>query len=511
MNAMNKLVGLATCAALCLALTPARGEDLAAKSTRGKELMAAGKYQEAIPVYQDLVKVLPGNPGPIMNLGLALHMSGREQEAAAQFQAVIKIAPNHIPAHLFLGVSCFAMQKPELAVRPLQTVLRAEPKNLDARLILAQALFALSRYESAAQQFRKLAELDPQNPKAWNGLGLSYESLATRNFEALEKTGLGSAYWLFLVAETRATVGLYTSSFYLYREAQEKMPGLRGIHQGVAQVYKMIGQPQWAAAEAAKEQNLPALACGDGAAAPPGRALSRKLECAFFSGRYEQVVAATAGMTTREAYFWRTRAYNELARQAFASLAQIPFSAEVHELLGTILFNRKKYSESVQEWQEALKLAPENRYYQERLAIALSSSRDYESARPMLENLIRQSPDSVQLNYWLGYTLLSLLETERAVPYLEKAVAADPSVPAGHQQLASAYMQTNQAEKAIPHLKITLLADDDGSVHYQLARAYRMVRQPVLANEMLKKFREIEKPSGGGRKGAEQRLEIGPP
>ena len=300
MIAMKKLAGLATCAALCLALTPARGEDLAEKSTRGKELMAAGKFEDAIPIYRELVKALPGNPGPVMNLGLALHMSGREQEAATQFRTVIKLAPDYIPAHLFLGVTYFAMKKPELAVAPLQAVLRAEPQNLDARLILAQALFALARYESAAQQFRKLAELDPENPKAWNGLGLSYESLATRNFEALEKTGLGSPYWLFLVAETRATVGLYTSSFYLYREAQEKMPGLRGIHMGVAEVYRMIGQPQWAAVEAAKEQNLPALACGEGAAATPGaadqritpqraapgRALSRRLECAFLSGRY---------------------------------------------------------------------------------------------------------------------------------------------------------------------------------------------------------------------------------
>jgi tetratricopeptide (TPR) repeat protein len=523
MNAMKRLPRLALCAAIFTALACARAQDLAEISARGKELMAAGKYEEAIPIYRELVKALPGNPGPVMNLGLALHMSRHEQEAATQFQTVIRLAPDHIPAHLFLGVTYFAMKKPELAVRPLQTVLRAEPKNLDARLILAQALFALSRYESAAQQFKKLTELDPQNPKAWNGLGLSYESLATRNFETLEKIGMGSPYWLFLFAETRATVGLYTSSFHLYREAEEKMPGLRGLHKGVAEVYRMIGQPQWAAIEAAKEQSLPPLACGGAVnAAPPGSPqkgapppaaagrLTGKAECEFWAGRYLEAIAATAGRTTVEACFWRVRAYNELARQAFSSLAQIPNSAEVHELLATILFNRKQYPESVTEWQQALKLAPENRYYQERLAIALSSSRDYEKALPLLEGLIQRSPDSVQLNFWLGYTLLSLLETERAVPYLEKAVAIDPSIPAGHKQLASAYIQIGQPEKAVPHLKKALPADDDGSVHYQLSRAYRMVRQPVLASEMLNKFREIEKSPEGGKKGFE-RLEITAP
>lgn len=136
---------------------------------------------------------------------------------------------------------------------------------------------------------------------------------------------------------------------------------------------------------------------------------------------------------------------------------------------------------------------------------------DFESARGILEDLIVRSPDSLELNYWLGYTLLSLLETEKALPFLEKAVAADPSIPAGHKQLASAYLQVGQAAKAIPHLKAAMSADDDGSVHYQLARAYRMLGQPILAKEMLKRFREIESPSGTGKKGSEQRLEITAP
>jgi predicted Zn-dependent protease len=43
--------------------------------------MAAGRYAEAVPVYRDLVKAVPGNPGLVLNLGMALHLAGQDQEA----------------------------------------------------------------------------------------------------------------------------------------------------------------------------------------------------------------------------------------------------------------------------------------------------------------------------------------------------------------------------------------------------------------------------------------------
>src|SRR5437879_11116806 len=64
-----------------LSLAYGQTDDLALKSKRGKDLMAAGRFEEAIPVYRELVKDLPDNPGPLMNLGMALHMAGHERRS----------------------------------------------------------------------------------------------------------------------------------------------------------------------------------------------------------------------------------------------------------------------------------------------------------------------------------------------------------------------------------------------------------------------------------------------
>ena len=49
----------------------AQPNELAFQSQRAKQLMAAGRFSEAIPIYQALVIALPGNPGLILNLGMA--------------------------------------------------------------------------------------------------------------------------------------------------------------------------------------------------------------------------------------------------------------------------------------------------------------------------------------------------------------------------------------------------------------------------------------------------------
>src|SRR5712664_3569275 len=83
---------------LVAALACAQPEDLSKKSERGKELMAAGRFAEAVPIYEEMCRALPNNAGLRLNLGLALRMSGRQRDAIPIFQTVLKLEPNSLPA-----------------------------------------------------------------------------------------------------------------------------------------------------------------------------------------------------------------------------------------------------------------------------------------------------------------------------------------------------------------------------------------------------------------------------
>jgi len=136
-------------------------EDLPAISQRAKSLMAEGRFKEAIPLYKQLVAALPGNPGLLLNLGMAEHMAGDERAAIPIFESVLKTQPKLLPALLSLGAARLALREPALAVAPLQKAVDADPANPDARGMLADALNGAGQFDAAAAQYRKLTDLAP--------------------------------------------------------------------------------------------------------------------------------------------------------------------------------------------------------------------------------------------------------------------------------------------------------------------------------------------------------------
>jgi predicted Zn-dependent protease len=378
-------------------------------------------------------------------------------------------------------------------------VLSLEPDQPQARQMLAGALLSLGRPDEAAAEYRKLTVADPENAQGWYGLGRSYESLSGRGFDNLQKTAPQSAYLLSLLAETRLREQQLSSAFFLYRRALERMPTLRGLHKGVAEVYRQAGHPDWSEIEEAKESQLPPPDCH-----------AEKLECQFSAGQFDELTAA-ARQTNAESFYWQSRAYNELALHAFARLGQLPPSAELHELKAHIYNSQKKYSEAASEWREALKLSPADMQIKKDLAISLKLGQDYEVALPLLQELLREQPTSAELNFLVGDTLLDRERAEEALPLLQRAVARDPKSLAAHKSLARAELAAGKPVQAIPHLKLALPTDEDGTLHYQLAQAYRASGQTELAKKALQEYQQIQSSAAAARESARQETEITPP
>jgi tetratricopeptide (TPR) repeat protein len=478
----------------------AQSPDLAEKSHRAKDLMAAERFEEAIPIYRELVRALPNNPGLVMNLGLALNYSGHKREAVGEFERVLELDPTNGTALLFLGTTYLDLGETAKALNPLEKLVKAQPENPDAQEGLAEACLALKKFERAAEGFQRLSQLDPGNPKIWYGLGLTYDGLAQQSFDGLANLAPGSAYWLDLVAESRLDVQQLFGAFYLYRQAQEKMPSLRGVHAALADIYRKTGHADWGAIEDEKERQLP----------PPDCAHDT-LECNFQAGKYHELIARARRQTTPESYYWRTHAYNRLALDAYTRLAQLPSSAPVQVLLAKLDSKRRQYVEAVKHWEEALKFSPADPYIKEQLAISLFQTADLEHARELFHELLKSDPESPELNYYLGDILLKSQKPAEGLPFLAKAIRLDPGLLPAHASLARTYLALGQADKAIPHLKIALSIDEDGSMHYQLGRAYQARGQLELARQTLKQYQEIYSKQEAEKQSLNREIQITPP
>ncbi|HME01025.1 MAG TPA: tetratricopeptide repeat protein [Terriglobia bacterium] len=473
---------------------------LAEKAQHAKELMAAGRAGEAVPIYTELVKSIPNNPGLILNLGLALDLSGRKRDAIRQYEAVLKIDANSFPALLLAGTAYMDLGEPPKALAPLEKAVKLQPGNFDAQAMLAEAELGLDRFAEAVRSFQELSAEDPSNAKMWYGLGSSYEGLAQQSFDQLATVAPGSAYWLDLVAESRLETKQDYSAFYFYHQALAKMASMRGVHAALADVYRDTGHPEWASVEVEKERQLP----------PPDCAAQR-LECDFQAGNFVNIVQATERSSTPEAYYWRTRACNKLALDAYFRLGQLPASVETHELKAKIESKRRQYAEAAKEWRAALGLSPGNRHFQKELAIALYRSGDLQGAETLFQDLLQREPEATDLNFFLGDTILNSQKPAEAVAYLEKAVKNDPKLLPAQRSLGLAYMQIGRAGEAIPHLKNALSVDEDGSVHYQLGRAYQAQGERELARVMLEQYQEMHRAQEAENKAVERDVAITPP
>jgi tetratricopeptide (TPR) repeat protein len=466
-------------------LVLAQNEALVEKSEQAKQLMASGKFEAAIPIYRDLVKALPRETGLLLNLALAQHMAGHDAEAIPNLEAVVRLQPSALPALLSLGSARLALGQPQQAIAPLEKAVAVDPANHDARGMLAGAYMDAGRFEQAAELYRKLTTEAPDDPRLWYGLGMSYQSIATTALDKLQQADPQSPYLAALVAGTRAQRRQFRSAFFFYREALKQLPAVHGIHTALAGVYRQTGHADWAAEEEAKERALPAADCK----AHPG-------ECQFLAGKDLEVLKLPGNAKAKpgsEAFFWQAKAANELAFQAFFRLGQLPPSLELHQFRAEVARSQNQPLESVKEWRSALAMAPNDPRLQQELATALFMAGDYRAALEQAQIALQARGAPPEVSFVAGESLVRLEEPEKGVPYLRAALSGDPKMLPAMASLGLALSRLGKSAEAIPLLEKALDLDDDGSLHYQLARAYQSAGQAEKARIAMAAYQDILK------------------
>src|SRR5439155_6529110 len=433
-------------------------------------------------LYEDLVKALPANPGLRLNLGIAEHMAGRDREAAATLGEVLRVEPNNGPALAMCGASYLRLGDPAKAFGFLERAWRVMPQDNEVLQMLADAGQMSGKFGSASSALRALAKIQPDEPRIWAGLGHSYEALSEEAFARLDSLAPGSPYWIALAAETRLTQRQFRGALALLREALAKL-NRRDWREIVAAIYQQTDHQDWASAEKRKAAQI----------APPPCA-KPTAECHFLAKRYLQ--AAQSPGQTPEVLYWRSKAYNELAREAFAQLSRFSDSVEWHSFLGNLYRNQGKHEESIKEWQAALGKRPGDLDIERELASTMLASKEYLRAETALRALLEKTPDNAELLWMLGEALMAQQKLEDAIAPLDKAAKLAPPMLAARASLGRALLAANRAADAVPHLQAALPSDRDGSLHFQLSRALAAQGKSAEAAQLAQKSQQLRRLAG---------------
>ena len=199
-------------------------------------------------------------------------------------------------------------------------------------------------------------------------------------------------------------------------------------------------------------------------------------------------------------HYWAVRAANRLAVEAITQLETLPQSTELHLIRAEIAQSRGRHPEAVLEVRAALALSPGNPTIESALAQALLLARNLDEAIRLLERLTRERPDDGSLLLMYGDALLQGQQLDRAIPILEQAVKATDAQLESRALLGRAYVQAGRYPDAVPHLEAAAAEDEEGDVHYQLARAYQALGRQDEAQKALEEYqhrRRLHPPEPG--------------
>jgi len=472
--------------------------DNRASAAQAARAMAEHRYDEAAAIYRELLKVTPDEPELHANLGMALAMGGHEAEAVPQLERAIALNPKLTNARVVLGSSYMAMGQPAKAIAALQHVVAAQPSNLESHRLLAEAYAAAERPVEALTELRKITQIAPKEPAGWYALGHSYNAVAQDAMATFNDSPDDRSWRQLLLADALAADGRLTDAFTLYRSTLDEMPTMVSIHDSIARIYEQTSHADWAARERSQGV-LPSSACA-----------TRKALCEFRAGQYRNALVTSLSGKDSESRYWQARAASELASASFKQLDTLPDSRERREIRATMARGQRRYDDAIADLQAALKMAPGDPELLAELGTTYYYAHDFDRTVATLQPLLKIRGNDPQLLGMCGEALLELQRVEDAVPLLERATSIDSTNSAARLALARAYVQKAYFAAAIPLLELEIPDDTDGSIHVQLARAYKGAGNDEKAAQLLARSQELQRASQARSATAGQRA-ITPP
>jgi tetratricopeptide (TPR) repeat protein len=172
-------LGVAVTGAVCLAMTAWQlrfWKDSAALFSRAvavtkdnhvaqhnlaDALASRGQFREALPHYDEALRLRPNNPLLLNNAGMAFLQSGDATKALQKFERVVSLRGDMAEAHFNRGLALAAMNRLTNAAAAYREAIRLHPGYAQAHNNLGGTLMLLGQPAAAATNFAAAIRLDP--------------------------------------------------------------------------------------------------------------------------------------------------------------------------------------------------------------------------------------------------------------------------------------------------------------------------------------------------------------
>lgn len=160
-------------------LAPAQGQAAAAPSAskmilNGSELLSAGKTEEALAKFNEVISQAPSNPVAYFYRGAAYEKAGNAEKAVEDYSKAVELKPDFILSLSRLGIILAKKGEYEKAIEYYKKAVDLGEQDPSTHYNYGVCLVNVGKSEEARAVFEKLLILDPNNPDAHYQLGIIY-------------------------------------------------------------------------------------------------------------------------------------------------------------------------------------------------------------------------------------------------------------------------------------------------------------------------------------------------
>ncbi|NJN72016.1 MAG: FkbM family methyltransferase [Limnothrix sp. RL_2_0] len=213
----------------------------------GENLIVEGCLDQAITIYEKVIKLQPEND-EIFNLLGTLYQENFDWEKAIQyFRQAIKLSPNKAEFYFNLGNICLFQKNYAESEVAYRKAISLEPNNTGFINNLSYSLQQQAKYDEALQTVQKLLIVSPDNVDAYNHLGNIYQDQekypqaiqAFKKAIVLDPQNAGIQYNLGNVLQlSRDIIGALEA----YQKAIDLDPQNAGFHKNLATALQYLGK-----------------------------------------------------------------------------------------------------------------------------------------------------------------------------------------------------------------------------------------------------------------------------
>ena len=130
-----------------------------------------GRLQEAMPSYQEVLALDPGNFAALHGIGILFGQLGRFEDALRYIADAAAVQPDNFAVHYNLGKAFQALNRLEEALASYEKALSLKPDYLAAHNNRGNVLKDLRRYDEALASYDALLSLRPDLPESYFNRG----------------------------------------------------------------------------------------------------------------------------------------------------------------------------------------------------------------------------------------------------------------------------------------------------------------------------------------------------